>query len=284
MELTQTITRWSCMGVVMCCLLELPTAVPSMEPNLTVGRGEGNEETSMAKCKSTWSLLDNAMQPSEHKLVLLPDSGWGDLVHSLVTAVITSAVHRRQFHVYPTATDNGRCLPEMVTMVDRQQRNWSIGDAILQKQMPLWWLPKVMVPALTWHSALWWEEHGSQWVLEGKKGCVYFKSIWAGGQAVFPNCTWVFVNGHWNNRTLVRGLARSLNVTDSTVITCALRFLLQFHPRLVNRTEEHLSALGITDRTKIVGIHVRAMRYLKGLRPELRLLTVFCIWGCVCAS
>ena len=229
-------------------------------------------------CSAAYSLLGAKLRANHDRtLILVPDSGWGDTLHALTSAMVMCAAFGRRclvfkygkpatyFHDLGNLTSPnelaGRshdwwCLDSQMTFETRTGQPFGASTTQLEHEMPLW--PTAKLAMVERGAAPWPEEgleeyfkqHGRVITIASSNpahSCVELHTGWASMKAFNrcrfneSSCKWAFlVGGNYHPDGAIHELAVPLEMSTFEVRRCAMRFALQFQPVLVERADRHL--------------------------------------------
>lgn len=230
---------------------------------------------SLENCCDVWKFL----QPTglrKSRLILVPDSGWGDFTHAITTAFLTGAMNG-----FPTSVlvnQSWGCGFGSLTKHAASGKPWFVLEEQLEAQFPTWHAVKALLPLARYHSSTWFKRQGGRhWRIEDPKGCVGVISGWGGmaghhitSQLNATRCRATLVTGaNWHDTYALAQIAMRFRMRQADMRSCVLRYAVRFKQSVTSEADRLLLALSTSQqpkgsrRTVHVGIHVRAFRYLK---------------------
>eukprot|EP00040_Diaphanoeca_grandis_P013239 m.67012 g.67012 ORF g.67012 m.67012 type:complete len:414 (-) comp23752_c0_seq7:58-1299(-) len=232
-----------------------------------------------SSCAPIWEYASKSLKANANStktLILIPYSGWGDFVRALANGLLLSIIEGANFKLHSArSTKDPRlaeweCLPDQLTLATRSGFKYGIGQTQLKETIPLWGLVHPSIPNLLAVNTL--SMHLTNFTIT-KDGaeCVRMLAV-TNHDVRFDDttCQWTMSNNPRASQEREEEMARAFNVSQRKLRHCVLTFGLQFRPSLEKKADDVMKQLKQTTGgiVKVMGIHIRAMRYYVGLHPE----------------
>ena len=234
----------------------------------------GENPTSMAACKPALQYLSlprvTTHAVRRRRLILVPDSGWGDFTHALTTAFVAGATFGVGTQVLET--DWGCGLMAITSHAHGSKYSWRVSSAALQRKHPSWPAIEALLPLARYHKFPARLYGGYHWVVQDGNECVELQSAWEhqNGHHISTlvnrsSCRILVVMGaNWQDPTLLGHVAAKLRMSSHALRSCILRYLITFQTRVTDAARLAVAGDVRGDaRVVRVGIHVRGLRFLR---------------------